>query len=292
MSGSTRLLGGFRKICLSFNQVIENMKNETGRQSASGSVANPWYIGFKVKKMKKKINIPWLISLFVLGLGGGLLTSSGIRSGVFGAGAGFFWPGLILLGIGIFLLVKRPKDKRQNSNKEMEMAGLLDEEQLRKTLKAVKKADPKVFKKEMRELDNQCVRMEKKSEQLDVALKSYFQGSRISYAKFAETINRCLYLFDENVTQILNRIAIFDADGYEHLFKTHQEYTDAIKPYQASFDAIAADLKKNEEILIRFDRLLQEVNNLSNPQGDLDDLPAMQELSQLTEQTKLYRQQH
>ncbi len=241
--------------------------------------------------MKKKINITWLISLLALGFGGIFLLGAGVKRGPFGAGALFFWPALILLAIGIVLLFKGPKEKKPGVAKDQEMAGLLDEEQLKKTVKAVKKANPKVFKKEMRELDNQCVRMEKKSEQLDVALKSYFQGSRISYAKFAETINRCLYLFDENVTQILNRIAIFDADGYEHLFKTHQEYTDAIKPYQASFDAIAADLKKNEEILTRFDRLLQEVNNLSNPQGDLDDLPAMQELSQLTEQTKLYRQQ-
>ncbi len=241
--------------------------------------------------MKKKSFSTLLIMLAGLGLAGGFLTGQGVKHGIFSGGALSFWSGLVLLGIGIGLFIRYFVQDKQKA-KTPEMAGLLDEEQLNKTLKAVKKANPKVFKKEMRELDNQCLRMEKKSEQLDRALKSYFDGSRISYAKFAGTINRCLNLFDENVTRILNRIAIFDEDGYEHLFKTHQEYTDAILPYQETFDAIAADLKNNEEILSRFDRLLQEVNNLSNPNADLEALPAMQELGELIDQTKLYRQQH
>ncbi|MBF0578301.1 hypothetical protein IM774_00530 [Erysipelotrichaceae bacterium RD49] len=241
--------------------------------------------------MKKKSFSTLLAGAAALALAGGFLVGRGVKHGLFSNGVLSFWGGVVLLGIGLWLLI-RSFAQKQKITKAPEMAGLLDEEQLNQTLKAVKKANPKVFKKEMRELDNQCLRMEKKSEQLDQALKSYFDGSRISYAKFAGTINRCLNLFDENVTQILNRIAIFDEDGYEHLFKTHQEYTDAIEPYQETFDAIGADLKNNEEILSRFDRLLQEVNNLSNPNANLEDLPAMQELGELIDQTKLYRQQH
>lgn len=193
-----------------------------------------------------------------------------------------------LIFAGIFLLICIKTGSRQA--KPEESPALVNQHLLRETKKTVRKADPKVFKKEMRELDSQCERMEKKSEQLDQALKSYFGSSRISYAKFASTINGGIDVFDENVARILSRIRIFDAEGYENLYKKHQEYTDAIKPYQASFKAVGQDLETNEEILKRFDQLLLEVNRLSDPHADLDQLPAMQELSTLVDQTKLYRQ--
>lgn len=193
-----------------------------------------------------------------------------------------------LICAGLFFMICA-RTGQDHSSKE-EQITLIDEQGLKATLKKVRKQNPKVFKKEMRELDNQCLRMEKKCQQLDTALKNYFGSSRISYAKFAATVNGGIEVFDENVSRILSRIQIFDEDGYENVFKMHQEYTDAILPYQATFDAIHQDLKTNEQILERFDRLLLEVNKLSDPQTDLDQLPAMQELSALIDQTKLYRQ--
>lgn len=183
-------------------------------------------------------------------------------------------------------------DSKSKNKKGAQPVSLINKEAMDETSKRVKKTNPKSFKKQMRELDNQCVRMSTKTEQLDQSIKSYFGDSRISIAKFANVINGGIEVFDDNVNRILQRIHIFDEDGYEHLFKTHQEYTDAIKPYQANFEAVDADLKTNEEILARFDALLMEVNKLSDPSGDISELPAMQELNELIDQTKLYRTQN
>lgn len=197
------------------------------------------------------------------------------------------WITTLLFVAVFFWLYRRFEGK---GSKPKESGSLIDLEGLERSARAVKKANPKVFKKQMRDLDSQMLRVSKKAEQLDQSLKDYFGGSKISYAKFAGTINGALTVFEDNVSRILSRIAIFDEDGYEALFKKHLEYTDAILPYQKSFEEIDEDLKVNESILQRLDRLLQEVNHLNTPGENLDALPAMQELGELIDQTKLYRQ--
>lgn len=148
----------------------------------------------------------------------------------------------------------------------------------------------KVFKKQERTLKSQLERMVKKDEQLDQSLKEYFGASKISYEKFASTITGVRNVFLDNTYRIIRRVDLFDEAGYEDLLKKHQEHTDAIKPYQESFDFIDDKLNENEKILNQMDRLLLEVNSLNENQVSVEDLPAMQEMKQLIEQTKLYQQ--
>lgn len=197
--------------------------------------------------------------------------------------------GLVIILAGIaFVWLK----KRQANSLHQQSLSLINKEAVEQLSKRVNKTNPKSFKKQMRELENQCDRMSAKMDQLDQAINDYFGDSRISIAKFANSINGGIAVFEQNVERILSRINIFDQDGYEHLFKTHQEYSDQIQPYQASFDAVDEDLKLNQEILARFDKLLMEVHKLSDPKVELSDLSAMQELDTLIDQTKLYRTQN
>lgn len=197
--------------------------------------------------------------------------------------------GLVIILAGIaFVWFKN----RQANSLHQQSLSLINKEAVEQLSRRVKKTNPKSFKKQMRELENQCDRMSAKMDQLDQAINDYFGDSRISIAKFANSINGGIGVFEQNVEHILSRINIFDQDGYEHLFKTHQEYSDQIQPYQASFDAVDEDLKLNKEILARFDKLLMEVHKLSDPKVELSDLSAMQELDTLIDQTKLYRTQN
>lgn len=156
--------------------------------------------------------------------------------------------------------------------------------------KKIAQTPAKAFKKEMRQLNSQTERMQNKLESLDRSLKNYFGDSVISYQKFAGTIQTVEKVFADNSEKILQRIDIFDEEGYNDLFRRHEEYTDAIQPYQAHFAYIQKRLQENEEILTRMDRLLLEVNHLNESSTPIDQLPAMQEISDLIEQTKLYQQ--
>ncbi|MDO4664002.1 MAG: hypothetical protein Q4A59_03870 [Erysipelotrichaceae bacterium] len=197
--------------------------------------------------------------------------------------------GLVIILAGIAFVSFK---KRQANSQQQQSLSLINKEAVEQITKKVKKTNPKAFKKQMRELENQCDRMSAKMDQLDQAINDYFGDSRISIAKFANSINGGIGVFEQNVERILSRINIFDQDGYEHIFKTHQEYSDQILPYQASFDAVDEDLKLNQEILARFDKLLMEVHKLSDPKVELSDLSAVQELDTLIDQTKLYRTQN
>ena len=198
--------------------------------------------------------------------------------------------GLVIIFVGIgFVWFKK---HQQNEQQKQKSISLINTEAIEQITKKVKKTNPKSFKKQMRELENQCDRMNAKMNQLDQAINDYFGDSRISIAKFANSINGGIGVFKQNVDRILSRIQIFDQDGYEHLFKTHQEYGEAIEPYQASFEAVDEDLKVNQEILTRFDKLLMEIHKLSDPKLDVLELEAMQELNTLIDQTKLYRTQN
>ena len=198
--------------------------------------------------------------------------------------------GLVIIFVGIgFVWFKK---HQQNEQQKQKSISSINTEAIEQITKKVKKTNPKSFKKQMRELENQCDRMNAKMNQLDQAINDYFGDSRISIAKFANSINGGIGVFKQNVDRILSRIQIFDQDGYEHLFKTHQEYGEAIEPYQASFEAVDEDLKVNQEILTRFDKLLMEIHKLSDPKLDVLELEAMQELNTLIDQTKLYRTQN
>lgn len=193
--------------------------------------------------------------------------------------------GIWLVAAGLWLMIVRQYSSRKPSSGPA--VSLLDGIAAR-SLKKVRAARPKVFKKQMRDLENQALRMDKKTAQIDAALKNYFGTSRISYEKFASTVAGVLDVYDQRVDTILKRIDVFDEDGYEHLFRTHQEYTDAMIPYRKTFDEIEADIADNEQILTQMDRLLREVSQLDRPNQNLADLPAMQELEKLCDVTPLY----
>lgn len=202
---------------------------------------------------------------------------------------------LLILGLVILILALFAFFRKKSSEKAGSAAAQPAQKKLSAASKSaqlareIRSTPAKSFKKEMRLLSSQTERMDSKLDSLDRALQDYF-GNSISYNKFAGTVLAVDQVFVDNSEKILRRIDVFDEEGYNDLFRRHQEYTDAIKPYQEHFDYVKAHLDENERILSQLDKLMLEVNNLNDTRTPIDQLPAMQEINDLIEQTKLYRQ--
>lgn len=195
---------------------------------------------------------------------------------------------ILLLGAAGFFLTAR--NRKKPDSQAQTGTSMADRKSLESVEDEIRRTSPGPFKKQMRQLEAQTDRMMEKLKSLDRVIGDYFGQSRISYSKFMASVNAVCSVFEENAGKILKRISIFDRKGYEDLYARHQENTDAAKPYQASFDYVDEKLQENERILSRLDQLLLEVNQLSDSAVPIEELPAMQELSELIGQTKLYQQ--
>ena len=191
---------------------------------------------------------------------------------------------LLILAVAGFFALKGTASRKE------QMSAVPGRQEIKEAKKLVDATLPKAFKKEMRLLDSQTERMEKKSQILDESLKSYFGDSSISYDKFARTVAAVQNLFLDNTKKIITRINVFDEDGYKEIHSRHLEYTSAIDPYKEHFKYVNERLEDNEMILQKMDRLLLEVNKLNDSQVPIDEMPIMQEINELIEQTKLYQQ--
>lgn len=157
---------------------------------------------------------------------------------------------------------------------------------------AIDHTRPKAFRSEIRLMKSQLDRMEQKDGQLEQLLQETFGGSKISYQKFASTVDSVQELFYDNITRALNRIAIFDEEGYKTIFDRHKEYTNAIEPYNENIRYVEKAVDENDKILNSMDRLMLEVAQINESNKSIEELPAMEEISELIEQTKLYKRQH
>ncbi|MCF0246936.1 MAG: hypothetical protein HUJ55_08975 [Ileibacterium sp.] len=195
---------------------------------------------------------------------------------------------LLVVCIAGFLIAKKAGD--QKTKPSGTVSAIESGDSVRQAKKLVDSTLPKAMKKQMRTLKSQTERLEKKQAMVDEALKNYFGESSISYDKFARTVMAVENLFLDNTVKIVNRINIFDEDGYKDVYSKHLEYTSAIDPYKEHFNYVDSRLEDNEMILQKMDKLLLEVNQLNDSQVPIEQMPIMQEINELIEQTKLYKQ--
>lgn len=192
--------------------------------------------------------------------------------------------GWVLLAVWLVISAVLLKTKKDDKPQPL---GIQKIRQLKKT---VEKTPPKAFKKEMRNLNSQVDRLISRDEGLEKALKNHFGETSITTTKFLNTVTQVENLFINNTQKILERISLFDQEGYQNIFARHLEYTSAVVPYNEAFAYVDRKLNENEKILQKLDRLALEVSGLHENTVPIDQLPAMQEINELIEQTKLYRQ--
>ncbi|WP_219837292.1 hypothetical protein [Paenibacillus sp. R14(2021)] len=143
----------------------------------------------------------------------------------------------------------------------------------------------------------QLDRLHKKKDTLLNVLQQRFDPAELSYKKFASTILEVEKLFYLNVRSILNRLSVFDESEFKRLQGRQaaslpkdllQEKTAMYNEY---LTFVKNSLGTNEEILLKLDKLLLEISRLDSFEpGDIENMPCMQEIDALIQQTKLYKQ--
>jgi len=143
----------------------------------------------------------------------------------------------------------------------------------------------------------QMDRMDKKKATLLKVLHQRFDPAELSFSKFSSVADEVENLFYLNIKSVLNRLSVFDEAEYERVMtrkssryspKLLQEKTALYNDYMSY---IKNALGTNEEIMLQLDKLLLEISRLDSFEpGDIERMPAMQEIDSLIKQTKYYKQ--
>ena len=143
----------------------------------------------------------------------------------------------------------------------------------------------------------QIQRIKSKKASLWNLLNQRFDSSEISYKKFTSVIIQVEQLFYLNLSNILNKVHVFDEIEYKRVIeKDTSRFSEKILSEKAELyneytTFINIALNMNEEILLDLDKLLLEITKLNNFEiDDIDNMPCMKEIENLILNTKLYKQ--
>lgn len=226
--------------------------------------------------------------LIGLTLGGSILaTAFGITAIIMSVIA-FFWG-------NISLLFKKPTPTLYIGTE------LTNEKDYTQAL--AEKRDKKVFIKDINTVTEQISRIRSRNESLDTILRQHFSPQEITSVRFHTIIDSVNDLFYGNVKKMLNRITIFDDRDYNVIMyklkystvRLSEEDADILRErlavYQEHLDYIKNLIEMNEGIIVKLDRLLLELAKLDDfDETNIEKTPAIQEMNDLIQQTKLYKQ--
>ncbi|QSF47738.1 hypothetical protein JRJ22_11740 [Paenibacillus tianjinensis] len=155
----------------------------------------------------------------------------------------------------------------------------------------------KVLKNDVLLALDQLERMEKKRITLTRVLSERFDPLELSYRKFSSVIAEVEKLLYLNVRGILNKLSLFDASEFSLFANTRKPPPFSEKLIQQKtalyndfFTSLKGYLGANEKILLKLDQLLLEISELDSMSYErIEEMPCMQELSALINQTKLYQ---
>lgn len=142
----------------------------------------------------------------------------------------------------------------------------------------------------------QLERMRKKINILEEVLSQHFEKGSITYEKFYTTIANIEELFFDNLRKMILKITIFDQDEFNNMARDNRNLSTAAVSqrnaiYKEYVNYANLILEKNENILIKLDNLLLEVSKLDDvEESNIENLSAVQEVNDLIEQTKYYKQ--
>jgi len=147
----------------------------------------------------------------------------------------------------------------------------------------------KIFRNELDKGIKQMEKIRKKSELLKVILLQYFTEGEMTYHRFQNVIAGVESVFFRNIKKVINRITIFDAQTYKEQ-KKGQDVSADYDICGQHIEYINQSLIQNDLLLRKVDDLILEVSKLDEmKESALEELPAIQEIDQLIEETKYYQ---
>ncbi len=158
---------------------------------------------------------------------------------------------------------------------------------------AIKNGD--VFDKDILRNLEQIRRFKKKQRTIKDILLQKFAVNELTYQKFSSVLNEVENVIYMNMRSILNKIAAFDIEEYEDLqkrgFPPNEVSEEKMSIYKDYIDFVKNATKTNDDILLKMDKLLFEISkyNSLDDGRNIENLPAIKEMDELIENTKLYR---
>ena len=158
---------------------------------------------------------------------------------------------------------------------------------------AIKNGD--VFDNDILKNLDQIKRFKKKQRTIKDILLQKFAVNELTYQKFSSVLSEVENVVYMNMRSILNKIAAFDVEEYEAIqkkgFSKSEVSEEKMNIYNEYINFVKNATKVNEEILLKMDKMLFEISkyNSLDDGRSIDELPAIKEMDELIENTKLYR---
>lgn len=162
-----------------------------------------------------------------------------------------------------------------------------DLESIKDYKEVLEKIDPKCFGQDIDTVKWQLDRLEGKVDKFYQVLKSLFKEEEMTYKQFSLVVEGTKQVFLKNVSQIINRVNVFDYADYKY-YKRKHEWQPLPELYTDSIQYVSSLVEKNNVIIYKIDELIQEVSKLTESSVDLEKIPAISELNELIENTKYY----
>jgi len=163
-------------------------------------------------------------------------------------------------------------------------------------------------------LQKQAERLAHKKEALSLALGSRFDASGLTFQKFFGGVKMAEEMMAGNTMDVIKRVWAFDEQDYAEVSREGgriatqrtrdrllaargdeaqlQEREQVVKEkmalYQSAIAYVEQGVQSNEKVLLRLDRLQEEIASLSET-GNVENLAAMREIETLIADTKWYR---
>jgi len=143
----------------------------------------------------------------------------------------------------------------------------------------------------------QIERLQDKIKTINNILLQKFSSTEMSYTKFKKVIGDVENLFYINVRSILNKINAFDEKDYMRLRNqtakvklSPEVFNEKMSIYNEYIEFVQNSIEDNEHILLKLDKLLLEISKYNSLEdGEIENMPAMQEIDDLIYKTKLYK---
>lgn len=151
-----------------------------------------------------------------------------------------------------------------------------------------------VFDKDILKNLEQLRRFKRKKATIDDILLQKFSPNELTYQKFAGVLQEVENVMFLNMKSILNKIAAFDVEEYEALqkkgFPVNEVSEEKMQIYHEYLNFVKNATATNEDILLKMDKMLFEISKYNSLEdGEVHNLPAIQEMDELVKNARLYK---
>lgn len=157
-------------------------------------------------------------------------------------------------------------------------------------------AENPVFHHEINTTKEHIEQIQSRLQKINAILSEHFTPNEMTYQRFTGIVEEATTRFYANIKTMIKRIRIFDTKDYLKISGKNSDLSLSAKQerlhiYTEHINYVKKLVDANENIISKMDKLLLELTKLDDfSEESLNNNPAINELNDLIEQTKFYKQ--